>query len=76
MHSGIVACILISLSGLSQAHDGVTCIIKDRIDRFKENKEAMKAIKRNLTKDTAIIAQKAFEVETWANEMVEFFPGG
>ncbi|MBH96670.1 MAG: hypothetical protein CMD87_05375 [Gammaproteobacteria bacterium] len=76
MHRGIVTCILISLSSLSQAHEGATNIIEGRIDRFKENKEAMKAIKRNLTKGTAIIAQKAFEVETWANEMVEFFPGG
>tara|TARA_B100000900_G_scaffold387396_1_gene378575 strand:+ start:990 stop:1184 length:195 start_codon:yes stop_codon:yes gene_type:complete len=64
MHRGIVAYILISLSSLSQAHEGATGIIKERIDRFKKNKEAMKAIKRNLTKGTAMIAQKAFEVET------------
>ena len=71
----IGAFILISWSSISLAHEGATGIIKERMERFKENKEGMKTIKENLGKDTAVIAQKASEIETWANEMVEFLPG-
>ena len=46
------------------------------MDRFKENKAAMKTIKRNLSRDTAVIAQKTSEIEAWAKEMVNFFPEG
>ena len=46
------------------------------MDRFKQNKEAIAVIKGNLVKDTITIAQKVSEIETWANEMVDFFPEG
>ena len=68
--------ILVSWSSISLAHEGATGIIKERMERFKENKEGMKVIKGNLGKDTAVIIQKASEIETWANEMVDFFPEG
>lgn len=68
--------ILVSLSSISLAHEGATGIIKERMERFKENKEGMKAIKGNLAKDPTVIAQKASDIETWANEMVDFFPEG
>ena len=43
----ITACTLICLSTVSFAHEGAEGVIKERMDRFKENKEAMKAIKGN-----------------------------
>ena len=36
----------------------------------------MKTIKGNLVNDTAVIAQKASDLKTLPNEMVEFFPEG
>ena len=72
----IIAFILVGLSGTGLAHEGATGIIKERMERFKKNKEDIKAIKANLAKDTAVIIQKASEIETWANQMVDFFPEG
>ena len=72
----IGAFILVSGSSISLAHEGATGIIKERMDRFKQNKEAIRVIKGNLAKDTIIIAQKVSEIEKWANEMVDFFPEG
>ena len=72
----IGAFILVGWSSISLAHEGATGIIKERMERFKENKEGMKVIKGNLGKDTTLIAQKASEIETWANEMANFFPEG
>ena len=60
---GIVACILISLSSLSLAQEVAKGIIKGRLERFKENKEPLKSMKRTRTKDPVIIAQKASDVE-------------
>jgi cytochrome c556 len=74
MNRLIVACTLVCLSTMSFAHEGAEGVIKERMDRFKGNKEAMKAIKGNLGGDAAVIAQKASEIEAWANEMVNFFP--
>ena len=72
----LTTCILLCLSTVSFAHDGAEGVVKERMDRFKENKKAMKAIKGNLTGDTAIIAQKASGIEAWAKDMVNFFPEG
>ena len=69
-------CVLLCLSTVSLAHEGAEGVVKERMDRFKENKKAMKAIKGNLAGDTAVIAQKASEIEAWAKEMVNFFPEG
>ena len=68
--------ILVTWSSISLAHEGATGIIKERMERFKENKEGMKVIKGNLGKDITVIIQKASEIETWANEMANFFPEG
>ena len=72
----LTTCVLLCLSTVSFAHDGAEGVVKERMDRFKENKKAMKAIKGNLTGDTAIIAQKASGIEAWAKDMVNFFPKG
>jgi cytochrome c556 len=72
----VTACIFICLSTTSFSHEGAKGVVKERMDRFKENKEAMKTIKGNLSGDAAVIAQKASEIEAWANEMVNFFPEG
>ena len=69
-------CLLICISSISGAHEGAEGVVKERMDRFKENKSAMKTIKRNLSGDTVVIAQKASEIEAWASEMVNFFPEG
>lgn len=71
-----IAIASICLSMTSVAHEGATGVIKERMDRFKQNKEAMKVIKGNLSDDASLIAQKASEIEAWANEMVNFFPEG
>ena len=68
--------VLLCLSTVSFSHEGAEGLIKERMDRFKENKKAMKAIKGNLDGDTVIIAQKASEIEAWAKDMVNFFPEG
>mgnify|MGYP003345188194 CR=1 FL=1 len=67
---------LMCLSMTSLAHEGAEGVIKERMDRFKQNKEAMKAIKGNLSGDTTVIAQKAGEIQAWAREIVTFFPEG
>ena len=72
----VTTCILLCLSTVSFAHQGAEGVVKERMDRFKENKKAMKAIKGNLAGDTAIIAQKASGIEAWAKDMVNFFPEG
>ena len=72
----LTTCVLLCLSTVSFAHDGAEGVVKERMDRFKENKKAMKAIKGNLAGDTAVIAQKASEIEAWAKDMVNFFPEG
>ena len=68
--------VLLCLSTVSFSHEGAEGVVKERMDRFKENKKAMKAIKGNLAGDIVIIAQKASEIEAWAKEMVNFFPEG
>ena len=68
--------VLLCLSTVSFSHEGAEGLIKERMDRFKENKKAMKAIKGNLAGDTAVIAQKASGIEAWAKDMVNFFPEG
>ena len=72
----LTTCVLLCLSPVSFAHEGAEGVVKERMDRFKENKKAMKAIKGNLAGDTVIIAQKASEIEAWAKDMVNFFPEG
>ena len=72
----LTTCVLLCLSTVSFAHEGAEGVVKERMDRFKENKKAMKAIKGSLASDTAVIAKKASKIEAWAKEMVNFFPEG
>ena len=72
----LTGCVLLCLSTVSFAHEGAEGVVRERMDRFKENKKAMKAIKGSLASDTAVIAQKASGIEAWAKEMVNFFPEG
>ena len=37
----ITLCILSCLAGVTQAHEGAEGVIKERMDRFKENKESI-----------------------------------
>ena len=76
MRRFIAAYTFMCLSTVSIAHEGAEGVIKERMDRFKQNKEAMKAIKGNLSGDATVIAQKASEIEDWAKEIVNFFPEG
>ena len=72
----ITLCILSCLTGVTQAHEGAEGVIKERMDRFKENKESMKAIKANLGSDASVIAKEALAIQAWANQMTDFFPEG
>ncbi|MCH1449489.1 MAG: cytochrome c [Litoricolaceae bacterium] len=76
MRRAIALCILSSLAVVAQAHEGAEGVIKERMDRFKENKESMKAIKANLGGDASIIAKEALAIQAWANQMTDFFPEG
>ena len=44
----LTTCVLLCLSPVSFAHEGAEGVVKERMDRFKENKKAMKAIKETL----------------------------
>ena len=59
----ITLCILSCLAGVTQAHEGAEGVIKERMDRFKENKESIKAIKANLGGDASIIAKEALAIQ-------------
>ena len=72
----ITLCILSCLAVVTQAHEGAQGVIKDRMDRFKENKESIKAIKANLGGDASVIAKEALAIQNWANQMTDFFPEG
>lgn len=76
MKRSITVCLLISLSTVTQGHEGATGVIKERMERFKENKESMKAIKGDLRGDATVIVKEASAIQDWANQMTEFFPGG
>ena len=45
MKRGITLCLLSSLALVAQAHEAAEGVIKERMDRFKENKESKKSIK-------------------------------
>ena len=40
----ITLCILSCLAVVTQAHEGAEGVIKERMDRFKENKESKKSM--------------------------------
>ena len=68
--------LLSSLAVVTQAHEGAEGVIKERMDRFKENKESMKAIKANLGRDASVIAKEALAIKDWANQLTNYFPEG
>ena len=72
----ITLCLLSSLAVVIQAHEGAEGVIKERMDRFKENKESMKAIKANLGRDASVIAKEALAIKDWANQLTNYFPEG
>ena len=76
MKRGITLCLLSSLALVAQAHEAAEGVIKERMDRFKENKESKKSIKANLGGDASIIAKEALAIQDWANQMTNFFPEG
>jgi len=59
------------------AHSGATGIVKERMDRFKASQDAMKAMANAVTlEDFDRLVEYAEGLETWANEMVSYFPEG
>ena len=72
----ITLCVLSCLAVVAQAHEGAEGVIKERMDRFKENKESMKAIKANLGSDASVIAKEALAIKDWANQLTNYFPEG
>jgi hypothetical protein len=74
MERVIILCMLSSLTVITHAHEGAEGVIKDRMDRFKANKESMKSIKGNLGSDASLIAKEALAIQDWANQMTDFFP--
>jgi cytochrome c556 len=76
MNQVLTACITILLATVTQAHEGAEGVIKERMDQFKKNKEAMKAIKTHLGSDASVVAKEASMIQDWANQMADFFPEG
>ncbi len=61
----------------SNAHSGATGVVKERMDRFKASQDAMKAMANAVTLgDFDRLIEYAEGIETWANEMVSYFPEG
>ena len=52
----ITAFTFVCLSTISIAHEGAEGVIKERMDRFKQNKEAMKAIKAMKSRKVGALA--------------------
>ena len=72
----LVSAVLLGVES-TQAHEGATGIVKDRMDRFKASKESVKQIKKALkTKDWSAIQKEAKDLQQWASEMSNFFPEG
>lgn len=61
----------------AHAHSGATGIVKDRMDRFKESQQALKAIAKAIkTEDYDAILAPAETIAQWGDEMVSYFPEG
>ena len=70
---------VISIAALSQsyAHTGATGVVKERMEKFKQSKASMKAIKNALrAHDFDTIAAEANLINVWANNLVDHFPDG
>jgi cytochrome c556 len=65
------------LCALAFAHSGATGIVKDRMDRFSQSKDNLKAIKTYLAAgDLAAVISPAKEISDWAQQMPDYFPAG
>ena len=61
----------------SYSNESATGIIKERMEKFQESKNLMRAINKNLSDSNFnVITQSAEKLNKWANEMHEFFPNG
>ena len=61
----------------SYSNESATSIIKERMEKFQESKNLMRAINKNLSDSNFnVIIQSAEMLNKWANEMHEFFPKG
>ena len=68
---------LITFPFFSYSNESATGIIKERMEKFQESKNLMRAINKNLSDSNFnIITQSAEKLNKWANEMHEFFPKG
>lgn len=57
------------------AHEGATGIVKERMDRFDQSKQQMKALRGALSGDDIAEAQLiASQLAQWASTMTEYFP--
>lgn len=66
-------CFLIVSTHSAVAHEGATGVVKERMDRFKESKETMKALKGALD-DPARVEVLGQDLLAWAQEMTDYFP--
>jgi len=65
------------LSALALAHSGATGIVKERMDRFSQNKDNLKVIKAHLAENNlAAIIPPAEQIRNWAKQMPDYFPAG
>jgi len=65
------------LSALALAHSGATGIVKERMDRFSQNKDNLKVIKAHLAENNlAAIIPPAEQIRDWAKQMPDYFPAG
>ncbi len=61
----------------SYSNESATVIVKERMEKFQESKNLMRAINKNLSDSNFnVITQLAEKLNKWANEMHEFFPKG
>ena len=59
------------------SNEGVTSVIKERMEKFQESKNLMRTINKSLSDNNFnIIRQSAEKLNKWANEMHEYFPKG
>ena len=67
----------ITFSFLSYSNEDSTAMIKERMEKFQESKNLMRAINKNLSDNNFnVITQSAEMLNKWANEMHEYFPKG
>ena len=73
-----VFCLLVLAFGDTVlGHEGVTGIVKERMDAFKKSQGDLKALHGAARQnDFAVVASKAEELAAWASVMTDYFPEG